>query len=101
MELTASCVSTLKDKTKENPPYQRHGWEELAPWVERTLLLEVKPGEWSEPQGRMRSEAGASSVSGGGLPSTPTQQPRTPSLGLYGQVGMEGLDPSLQIEQTP
>ena len=52
-------------------------------------MLEVKLGEWSEPQGRMRSEAGAGSVSGGGLPSTPTQQPST-----------EGLDPSLQIENT-
>ena len=59
------------------------------PGRRRRLLLEVKLGEWSEPQGRMRSEAGAGSVSGGGLPSTPTQQPST-----------EGLDPSLQIENT-
>lgn len=57
-------------------------------------------GAWFGPQGRMRSEAGAGSVSGGGLPITPTQQPRTHSLGHYGQADIERLDPSLQIENT-
>ena len=65
-------------------------------------MLEVELGEWFEPQGRMRRrEAGAGSVSGGGWPSTPTQQPRTHSLVHDGQVGTEGLDPGLQIEQAP
>lgn len=47
VELTASCVSTLKDKTKENPPYQRPGWKELAPLLEERVAV-----AWSGAGGR-------------------------------------------------
>ena len=60
-ELTASSVSTLKDKTKENPPYQRQGWKELAPWEERAAVawsgaggVIWTPGENEEAWGRSR-----------------------------------------------